>query len=288
MIGLALIASLLLQAEEVTLKYGTDKSGADKISREMKLGIKIEGPDPLVGYVRSMHAFLSMEKLVLRAEGTRQVLGGKKQKIDHDKARVEVRYDDENHEYDYAKGTPPVGDKDKLKQMMWYLAAGGSSFTLSPEGEYSKLDDPNQDQNGEAMDLILLGIVRMPDKPLKEGETYEQKWKGQRTEKGKKGVFAYSQKVKVEKIETKDGKKFATLSADLSGKVEGGQKDASAEEAWNKCEGKMRTVIEVETGRVVSSEGSGKVTLYHKSTSDQGAKQELTMTFTVEGKVSPR
>jgi hypothetical protein len=30
------------------------------------------------------------------------------------------------------------------------------------------------------------------------------------------------------------------------------------------------------------------VTIYHRSTSDQGAKQELTMTFTVEGKVTPR
>src|SRR5437016_3801995 len=110
MILLALIASLFTQPEEVTLKYGTEKSHADKVTREMKLGIKIEGPDQLVGYVRSMHPFLSMEKLALQAEGTRQVLGGKKQKIDHDEARVEVRYDDENHEYDYTKGTPPVGD----------------------------------------------------------------------------------------------------------------------------------------------------------------------------------
>src|SRR5947209_1094118 len=108
MIRLALIVALLAQGEPVTLKYGTEKSGADKVFHEMKLGIKIEGPDQLVGYVRSMHAFLSMEKLLVRAEGTRQVLGGKKQKIDHDEARIEMRYDDENHEYDYTKGTPPV------------------------------------------------------------------------------------------------------------------------------------------------------------------------------------
>ena len=172
--------------------------------------------------------------------------------------------------------------------MMWYLAAGGRTFTLSAEGEYSKTDDPNQDQNGEAMDIIGLGIVRMPDSPVKEGESYEKKWRGLRNDKGKKGVFAFTQKVKVEKVESKDGKSYATLAADLSGKVEGGEKDPSAEEAWNKCEGKMKTVIEVGTGRVVSAEGTGKVVVYHRSTSDQGAKQELTMTFSVEGKVTPR
>jgi len=284
---IALLALLLAQGETVTLRYATDRTGPDKVGSELKMGIKIEGADQLVGFVRSMHPFLSMEKLVVRAEGTRACTGGKRQKVDHEEARVEMRYDDEDHEYDYTKGQLPESDKNKLRQMMWYLAAGGRNFTLSAEGDY-KSDDANQDQNGEAMDLIGLGIVRMPDKPVREGDAYEQKWKGQRVEKGKKGAFAFVQKVKVEKIEAKDGRKFATLSAELSGKVEGSPKDPTADEAWNKCEGKMKTVLEIGTGRVVSSEGSGKVVVYHKGTSDQGAKQELTMTFSVEGRIAPR
>ena len=287
MIRLAFIAALLAHGDAAKPRYATDRTEKDKVFYEMKLGIKIEGPEQVVGYVRSMHPFLSMEKLTVRVEGTRQVQGGKKQKIDSDEARVEMRYDDENHEYDYTKGQAPEGDKDKLKQMMWFLAAGGKSFTLSAEGEY-KSDDANQDQNGEAMDLIGLGLVRMPDKPVREGDSYEQKWKGQRVEKGKKGVFAFTQKVKVERIEAKDGRKFATLSADLSGKVEGSLKDPTADEASNTCGGRLKTVLEVGTGRIVSSEGAGKVVVYHKGTSDQGAKQELTMTFSVEGKIVPR
>jgi hypothetical protein len=47
-------------------------------------------------------------------------------------------------------------------------------------------------------------------------------------------------------------------------------------------------VIELSTGRVVSSEGAGKVVVYHRGVSDQGQKQELTMTFSIEGKVTPR
>ena len=286
MMRLALVAALLAQ-EPVKLKYATEKTEKDKIFYEMKLGIKIEGPEQLVGYVRSMHPFLSMEKLTVRVEGTRQVQGGKKQRIDSDEARVEMRYDDENHEYDYTRGQAPEGDKDKLKQMMWYLAAGGKGFTLSAEGEF-RSDDANQDHNGEAMDLIALGVIRMPDKSVREGETYEAKFKGLRAEKGKKGIYAFVQKVKVEKIEERDGKKLATLSAELAGKVEGADKDPQAEEAWARAEGKQKAVIELPTGRVVSSEGAGKVVIYHRNTNDQGAKQELTMTFTVEGKVTPR
>jgi hypothetical protein len=287
MMRIVLVAALLVQGEAVKPRYATDKTEKDKVFYEMKLGIKIEGPEQVVGYVRSMHPFLSMEKLLVRAEGTRQVQGGKKQKIDSDEARVEMRYDDENHEYDYTKGQAPEGDKDKLKQMMWYLAAGGKGFTLSAEGEF-RSDDANQDHNGEAMDLIALGIIRMPEKAVKEGETYEAKFKGLRAEKGKKGIYAFVQKVKIEKIEEKDGKKLATLSAELTGKVEGADKDPGADEAWAKAEGKQKATIEIPTGRVVSSEGAGKVVIYHRGTNDQGGKQELTMTFTVEGKVTPR
>jgi hypothetical protein len=287
MMRIALVALLTAQGDAVTPKYATDKAEKDKVFYEMKLGLKIEGPEQLVGYIRSLHPFLSMETLLVRVEGTRQVLGGKKQKIDSDEARVEMRYDDENHEYDYTKGQAPEGDKDKLKQMMWYLAAAGKSFTLSAEGEY-RSDDSNQDHNGEAMDLIAMGVIRMPEKAVREGETYEARWKGQRAERGKKGVYAFLQKVKVEKIEEKDGKKLARLSAELSGKVEGADKDPQAEEAWAKCDGKQKAVIELSTGRVVSSEGAGKVLVYHRGVSDQGQKQELTMTFSIEGKVTPR
>ena len=287
MMRLALFALFAAQGDAVRLKYATDRTDKDKVFYELKLALKIEGSEKLVSMIRSMHPFLSMETLQVRAEGTRQVLGGKKQKIDSEEARVEMRYDDENHEYDYTKGQPPEGDKDKLRQLMWVLAAGGRNFTLSAEGDY-RSDDANQDHNGEAMDLIALGIVRMPDRAVQEGDTYEAKWKGQRTEKGKKGLYAFLQKVKVEKIEEKDGKRFARLSAELTGKVEGGDKDPQAEESSAKCEGKQKALIEIPAGRVVSSEGSGTVTIYHRGTSEQGQKQELTMTFTVAGKVTPR
>ena len=89
----------------------------------------------------------------------------------------------------------------------------------------------------------------------------------------------------VEKIEEKDGKKVATLAGELTGKLDGG-KDPAAEEGWTKCEGKTKLVLEVDTGRVLSSEGKGAVTAYFKNTSENGSKQEIKLLFSVEGKMA--
>lgn len=284
MMRLALILALLVPQGEVQPRYAAEKSDRDRVFVETKLGIKIEGSDVLANFVRSMHPFLSMEKLQIRAEGGFQVVSKNRRKVEYEEARVDVRYDDADHEYDFQKGQPPEDDKDKLRQMMWFLAAGGRNYTLSAEGEY-RSDDPNQDQNGEAMDLITLGITRMPDGPVKEGDTYEKKWKGQRAEKNKPGRYDFVQKVTVEKIEEKDGKKIATLSGELTGKVDGA-KDPTAEEGWTKCAGKTKAVIEIGTGRVLASEGKGSVTVYFRNTADTGARQELKLMFNVEGKLA--
>ena len=285
MITLAL--ALCLQAEPVTLRYGVDKSPKDKVYAEMRLGIKIEGADALANFVRSMHPLLSLEKLVMRAEGSHATSGAKKHRVEHDEARIEARYDDEDMELDFQRGVPPAGlEKDKARQMMWYLAAAGRSYSLSEKGEY-RSDDANQDGNGEAMDILSLGIMRMPDGPVKEGDAWEKSWKGERSEKGKSKFISFTQKVKVEKIEKKDGKTHVSLSAELSGKGDGA-KDAGAEEAWQKVEGTSKLVLEAETGRIIASEGAGKVVAYFRNTGDGGQKQDLTLTFSVGGKMMPR
>lgn len=282
-----LLVLVLLQVQPVQPRYAASKGPKDRVYMEMKLGIKIEGSEQLAGFVRSMHPMLSMEKLLVRTEGTMQALEGGRRRLEADESRVEMRYDDENHEFDWQKGQTPEGAEDKLKQMMWYLAAGGRSYTLTPSGEYTKDDDANQDHSGEAMDLLGLGITRMPDGPVKEGDVYEQKFAGKRSEKGKKAKYAFAQKVVVEKLEQRDGKTVATLAGELSGRLElpEAERDKSAEEQATKCEGKTKVVIEIGTGRVLSSEGKGRVSIYFKNTAENGSKQELRLNFDVEGKL---
>ncbi|HEX7898405.1 MAG TPA: hypothetical protein VF950_11640 [Planctomycetota bacterium] len=284
---ITLAMALCLQAETVTLKYGTSALPKDKVYAETRMGIKIEGADALANFVRSMHPLLSLEKLVLRAEGTHASPGAKKHRFEYDEARIEARYDDEDLELDFQRGLPPEGlEKDKAKQMMWYLAAAGRSFSLSEKGEY-RGDDPNQDQTGEAMDLISLAAIRLPDGPVKAGDAWEKSWKGERTKKGENKYFNFTQKSKVEKIEAKDGKTLVTISAELTGKGEG-PKNPAAEEERATAEGKSTLVLEAETGRIVSSEGSGKVVMYFRNAGDGGQKQELTLTFSCGGKLTPR
>lgn len=279
--------AVLAQGEAVALKYGVEAAPKDRIYAETKLAISIRGSEQMANFVRSMHPFLSMEKLVVRAEGSHQRSGSGKHRFEYEEARVEARYDDEDLELDYQKGLPPEGlDQNKTKQMMWFVAAGGRNFTLSEAGAY-RSDDPNQDQNGEAMDLISLGIVRMPERAVKEGDAWESAWTGDRVEKGKTGRYRYAQKCKVEKVELKNGKRHYTIAGELSGKVDG-PKDPAAEEAWTKCEGKTTTVLEAETGRIVSAEGAGKVVIYFRNTAETGGKQELTLTFEVAGKMEAK
>ena len=160
---IAMLMAVVLQ-DAVTVKYGAG-APKERIYAETKLAIRIEGSDTLANFVRSMHPLLSLETLLLRAEGT-HAAAADKHRFEYDEARITARYDDEDYEIDYQRGLPPAGlAVDKARQMMWYIAAAGRSFTLSPAGAY-RSEDPNQDGNGEAMDLFALGIVRMPDGPV--------------------------------------------------------------------------------------------------------------------------
>lgn len=282
------LALLVLPQEGVTLRYGAPNA-KDKIYAEWTLELKLEGTDPAVHFVRSLHPFLSLEKLVLRAEGSRKVQGNRV-RFEYDEARVEARYDDEDYQIDFERGVPPPNlEENKFRQFLWFLMAAGRSFTLSPRGEY-RSDDPNQDHNGEAMDLIGLAVLRFPEGPVRPGEAVEAEWKGERSEKNKKGRFAFRQKAAVEKIEERAGARVATLAGDLTGTLEAPpeERDRAAEETWTKCEGKVRAEIEVESGRVLASEGSGKVVAYYRAAAGDGGKNEFTLTLSVSGKVKVR
>lgn len=283
MLAAGLLAQTQTAPEGVTLRYGEAPAEPVPVYSETKFGVTLEGTEEALTFARSMHPFMSMESLVVRSEGTRRITRLKRVKFENDASRVEMRYDDEDHEFDWTKGQPPVGEENKLRQMMWFLAAFGKSYRLTPEGEYTA-DDPNQDHNGEAMDLIAQGITRMPEGPVKEGDTYEVKFTGGRAEKKKNGRFAFVQKVTVEKFGERDGKKTATLTSVLTGRLEGGEKDPGADEAWTKVEGKTRLVLEVESGLVLEAGGQGKVTAYYEGPAQNGGRNTLTMTFRSEGK----
>lgn len=282
-------AIALLQAGGVPLRYGAGAGSGDRIFTEQRISIRVGGTGALTDLAFSLYPLLKMQKLLLRAEGTRTIEPGGRHRFAHDEARVEMRFEDKDLEYDFTRGMPPENDKDKLRQMMWVLGASGRSFTLSPAGEYGS-EDATQDHHGEALDLIALGVTRMPPGPVKEGDSYEREWRGARSDREKKNVFAFRQEVRVEKIENRDGKKTAILSSTLAGTLEPLEKESRkpGESPRATVEGKTTLVLEVDGGRVVSSDGSGRVVSSFRGPAEGGAPSEVTITFECEGKLRAR
>lgn len=288
LLGLPVVLALagLARAEDsYRLRYDTSPC-SESIAAELSLSISIEGTDNATNFVRSMHPLLSLNAFHARIEGTHKVTG-RKHKVAHDDARVKVRYDDEDSEYDWKRTEPPADlASNKLQQMIWYLAMAERSYELGARGAY-KSDDPDQDHNGEALELFSNGVTRLKDEPVKEGETWTEAWKGARHEKGKKGKWAWKQVVKVEKIEERDGHRVAVLTSDLTGTLEGDE-DPTAEEKWSRCAGKTRVVVDVASGKILEQSGHGTITAYFKNTAEDGAKNEVTLKFSSAGRRSVR
>jgi len=278
---LLLVPLVAWAQDEVTLHFDSSPH-KEEIAATYSLSITIEGTDQATNFVRSLHPLLSLNWLGMKVEGTQQVKG-KKNKVEHDDVRVNVRYDDDDYEYDWKKGEPPEDlGKSKLTQMIWAIAMSPRSYDLSKHGVY-KSDDPNQDSNGEALDLYMHGITRLKKDAVVEGDSWTSEWKGERSEKGKKAKWAFTQVVKLEKFEEQDGHRLALLTSKLTGVLEGDE-DKSADEKWTKCAGTTRVLVDVATGFIHEQSGQGVITAYYRSAAEDGSKNEVTIKTAIEGK----
>ncbi len=271
--------------EGVRLHYDAS-AHEESIAAEQSLSVSIEGNEMLANFVRSLHPFLSLQTLHMKVEGTHQGLG-KKHKLQFDDARLSVRYDDESYDYDWKRSEPPEDlATNKLEAFLWVVATAPRSYSLSAKGEY-RSDDPNQDHNGEALDLFLNGVTRLKEDPVAPGDSWTVEWKGSRTEKNKSSKWAFKQVVTFEKLGERDGNRLATLTSTLEGRLEGDE-DPGADEKWTKCAGKTRVVLEVASGHVQELRGAGTITTYYRKTGDDGSRQDLTLKLGAEGKRAVR
>lgn len=282
---MTLILALLLQDK---LEYKFPKDVQQGVSVEQVFEIKMTGNEQTIDAFRSAVAFLSFEKIRLRGDGEFRVLGKDKHKIEYSEARVDGRYDDEDYEYDFSKSAPPTDlEKDKLKQMLFYIFAGGKEYKLTASGEFTSLD-PNQDSTGEVLDILNLSILRMPGKAVAAGESWEAKFRTVKEQKDNKGKFELVQKSKVEKIE--DGK--ATIVTTWSGTLllpKDAPVDPNVLKTENGAEGKSTLVFDLKKGVPVSIESAGKVRFYYRASDPNGGDDhELDLTFSVSSKVGPR
>lgn len=300
LLGLVAASALLLAARQpagaapggedgARLVY-SDAEGKAEVASDWSLSLTIQGTEQLQGFVRSLHPILSLDRVHIRATGRGSVADGKR-KLENDEARAEGSYDDEAFAFDFDRRALPQDlATNKLEALMLALSSG-RAYALSRTGEY-RSEDANQDHNGEAMDHYLLGVTRLPERPLAAGESFDVEWKGERHEKGKHGHFAFKQHTKVESLEPVEsvarggGVRRATLVSDLEGELLApeAEKNPQADESWTRCKGTTRVLLEIPSGRVLASSGCGKVEAYFRGTAEDGGKNEVRITFAVEGK----
>jgi hypothetical protein len=231
--------------------------------------------------------FLKFQKIHIRGEGDRKIKRADKKgvetQIEYTSARVDGSFDDEPYEFDFDRTAPPEGlDKDKLKQIAWFMSMGGPQFILDPKGAY-KSTDANKDAWGEAMDIVTNGLIRFSDKPLKKGEEWSSEWKGLYKQKDNEGRFQFAQKARIEKL---DGKR-ATVSFTLTGTLDipEAKRDKNADKQETKLESKGTIVIDTDSGRIRTVTSKGALVSHYKGTDPSSSDaHELKIEFGIESK----
>jgi hypothetical protein len=247
---------LLVQDPGHDLKYGGRRGDKTPLKGDVTLKLKIEGTEAITNLVRSSMEFLSFSEIRIKGEGVRRVTATG-HKVEYASARVEGTYDDEPCAFDFERESPP-GDLSarKLKQICWFLSMAGPDYRVGPRGEYSS-NDPEKDGWGEALDLVVNGLVRFSDKPVAPGGEWTVEWKGAYKQKDNDGIFAYRQKARLEKLE----KSVARISFETTGKLEipDAKRDKNAEVQESLFEAKGTVALDVESGLVLSHEAAGGV-----------------------------
>jgi hypothetical protein len=286
-LAIGVMLAMLLQEGAVELKYGGKRGDKLNVAGEVTLKLKIDGTDAITNLVRSSMEFLSFSEITIKGEGVRRVTGpaakGTGHKVEYATARVEGKYDDVPFRFDFERGAPP-GDlsTQKLKQICWFLSMAGPDYRLGTRGEYAS-SDPNKEAWGEALDLAVNGLVRLPERPVSPGAEWTVEWKGAYKQKDNEGVFAFKQKAKLEKVE----KSVARISFEATGKLEipEAKRDKNAEVQETTYESKGTAAIDLESGLAVSHETTGAVRAKYKGVDpNTGETHELKIDFEITSK----
>ena len=283
---LALLAVLLVQEPPADLKYGGKRGDKVAVAGEVTLKLKLDGTDAITNLVRSSMEFLSFSEIRIRGEGVRRVTATGL-KVEYASARVEGTYDDEPYAFDFERGSPPPDlSSNKLKQICWFLSMGGPDYKVGPRGEYAS-NDPKKDAWGEALDLAVNALVRLPDKPVEAGGDWTLEWKGAYHQKDNDGVFAFRQKAKLEKLE----KSVARIAFETTGKLEipEAKRDKNAEVQESLYEAKGTIALDRASGLVVSHDCAGAVRAKYKGIDpNTGETHELKIDFEITSKSAER
>jgi hypothetical protein len=245
----------------VTLRYKRTAQPAP-LSGGFTLNLDVQGPAALVSQVRASAPILSIERMQVSGNGG-QVISANSQGSDvqvaFEKARVEGIYKSKPFQFDFEQSNRPKNlEQDPLQLISWVYSLGGRRFSRGVLGEYT-IGDEKTDAQTEAMGVIIDAPVRLPEGPAKVGDEWTSEWKGARAESETQGVFRYRQTAQLRKIEEGESPR-AHIGFSTSGQLEipAGRNESRGEATVMNAEGTI--LLDLLTGRVVSSETSGTIT----------------------------
>lgn len=287
-------AALLLQ-DPVPMGYGGRTGDNRPIKGEMTIELAIDGTEALVNMARSGMEFLSFNRIRVRGEGRRHVsradAKGVEVRTQFLSARVDGKYDDEPYEFDFDATAPPADAKEnKLKGVCWFLGMSPREVELTPLGEY-RFGEKNQDAWQEAMNVVLLSIVRLPDKAPVVGSSWTVEWKTKGRQKDNDGRFNLVQTAKLVGIEEKDKRRRARISYELKGTLEipEHKKRKEAEKEETTCSATGEIVLDLGSQMVVASTAKGGIQAWFKATDPgSGDPVELKIRTALESRIEEK
>lgn len=293
---LAMLAAAALLLQEATpLSYGGRQGDGRPIRGEIALDLSIDGTEAVVNMVRSAMEILTFSRIRIRGEGRRYVERadpkGVLVKTQLLSARVDGKYDDEPYEFDFDAKAPPADlQENKLKAFCWALGMSPRDVELTPIGEY-RFGDRNQDAWQEALGVIVLSVVRLPEKPPAPGNSWTCEWKTKARQKDNEARFRIVQTAKLEKIEEKEKRRRARISYEFKGTLEipEDKKNRNAEKEETLCSATGEIVLDLGSRMVVASSAKGGISSHVRST-DPGSGEvvELKVRMGLESKFEER
>jgi hypothetical protein len=263
MVRVALFAVVALAAGPQTLTYRPVPGPPRSVEGELSYNLEITGPDALVKQLVTANPVLSVTEIRSTRKGKATATSGSGNtshvEIIFDSARVTGVAAGKPFQFDFTRNNSPATTMaaDPPRVFSFGMTMDHRNYQIGPNGDYSVIDS-DTDAQGEATAILVDGAVRLPDNPVKVGETWTRDFLGKRKHKNADTTFVYHQTARLDHLSEGPSPR-AKISYTTTG-VLNMPADKNPQLEQSTFEGKGYVVLEVPTGNLVESDTSGSIT----------------------------
>jgi hypothetical protein len=261
---IAVVAVVALAIAPQNLTYRPAQGQPKPVEGEYTYTFEISGPDALVKQIVASNPVLTVQEIRSTRSGQLKTSPGvgntSHVELTYEKAHVTGVVSGKPFQYDFVRDTPPPSldpAKEPARVISWGLTMGRRNYLVGPTGDYS-LTDPTQDAQAEASAIIIDGAVRLPQRAVKVGDTWNSEWTGKGRQKANGASFSYKQTARLEEL-SEGASPRARISFTTTA-VMNVPADKNVQDESTTLDAKGTIVLDVTTGTVVASENAGSIT----------------------------